>query len=455
MSKPQRGGARRKRIGSVSVYQHHGGWYVYYREGERSVRKRVADNRPDAEKIAGQINAQLGSSAPTMLAFEPVSVAELRRSFLDHHEHVLRSSLATVRRYRAATQHLEDFCGQLPSAPPAHEISADHFVRYLREIHVYPNGHPKSQRRKLRDTGVLFILETCRSMYGFAARRRHLPPYAETPFSELKQFRLRVEDSKPVHVFDAGTEVRFLQELNDWALPIHFVLAKTGLRPGELTHLLIEDLDLDDGWLFVRNKSALGWRIKTGQERAVPLCPEAAAVFRRVVGQRQHGVVFLRPRFRDELPTLAGPLSDLESVAEQRLSRLQNSAEPISRVESAKVLRIVWRDAGLIRTDAIRKAFIRAGLAIERPELTCPKCWRHTFATLLQDAEVDPLIRQITLGHKTAGDARGALGMTGVYTHTRRETQKRQIERALRLWPESLELARCWAARSQSDRDLC
>jgi integrase len=155
------------------------------------------------------------------------------------------------------------------------------------------------------------------------------------------------------------------------------------------------------------------------------------------------------------LPTLAGPLSDLESVAEQRLSRLQNSAEPISRVESAKVLRIVWRDAGLIRTDAIRKAFIRAGLAIERPELTCPKCWRHTFATLLQDAEVDPLIRQITLGHKTAGDARGALGMTGVYTHTRRETQKRQIERALRLWPESLELARCWAARSQSDRDLC
>jgi integrase len=162
MSKPQRSRARRKKIGRVSVYQHHGGWYVYYREGERSVQKRVADSRADAEKIAGQINAQLGNSAPTMLAFETVSVVELRRSFLDHHEHVLRSSLATVRRYRAATQYLENFCRQFPSSPLAHEISADHFVRYLREIHVYPNGHPKSKRRKLRDTGVLFILETCR-----------------------------------------------------------------------------------------------------------------------------------------------------------------------------------------------------------------------------------------------------------------------------------------------------
>ncbi len=447
MPKKQRGRTRRKRIGRVSVYQHHGGWYVYYREGERSVRKRVADSRDVAEKIAGQINAQLGSSAPTMLAFEPVSVPELRRSFLDHHEHVLRSSLATVRRYRSATQHLEDFCRQLPTAMPAHEISADRFVRYVREIRVSPNGHPHSQRRQLRDKGVLFILETCRSMYGFAARRRHLPPYSENPFSELALSRFRVEDSKLVPVFDSGIELEFLKSLDDWAFPIQFMLAKTGLRPGELTHLLVQDLDLDAGWLLVRNKNALGWRIKTGHERAVPLCPEAVAVFRRVIGQRTHGVVFLRPRFRDELPALHGPLSELEGEAEQRLARMRQSEESASRADSARVLRTVWRDAGLIRTDAIRKSFMRASRTIGRPEMTCPKSWRHTFATLLQDAEVDPLIRQITLGHKAANDARGALGMTGVYTHTRRETQKRQIERALNLWPQSLDLAREWAAK--------
>ena len=35
--------------------------------------------------------------------------------------------------------------------------------------------------------------------------------------------------------------------------------------------------------------------------------------------------------------------------------------------------------------------------------------------------------------------------MTGVYTHTRPETLRREIFRALQLWPESLSLARVWA----------
>jgi len=60
---------------------------------------------------------------------------------------------------------------------------------------------------------------------------------------------------------------------------------------------------------------------------------------------------------------------------------------------------------------------------------------------LLQDGNVDPLIRQITLGHAPPSMyGANSLGMTSVYTHTRPETQKREIERALRLWPETLEL---------------
>jgi integrase len=48
------------------------------------------------------------------------------------------------------------------------------------------------------------------------------------------------------------------------------------------------------------------------------------------------------------------------------------------------------------------------------------------------------LIRQQTLGHKPT-DSNG-LGMTGNYTHTRPETQRQQIEQALRE-PESLAFA--------------
>jgi hypothetical protein len=58
---------------------------------------------------------------------------------------------------------------------------------------------------------------------------------------------------------------------------------------------------------------------------------------------------------------------------------------------------------------------------------------------------------QQTLGHKPT-NANG-LGMTGNYTHTRPETQRRQIEQALRHWPASLRYAveRIGAAKSLAD----
>jgi hypothetical protein len=51
--------------------------------------------------------------------------------------------------------------------------------------------------------------------------------------------------------------------------------------------------------------------------------------------------------------------------------------------------------------------------------------------------------RQQVLGHRPT--AAGGLGMTARYTHTRPETLRRQVERALRLWPASLDLARARA----------
>src|SRR5262249_8966452 len=72
-------------------------------------------------------------------------------------------------------------------------------------------------------------------------------------------------------------------------------------------------------------------------------------------------------------------------------------------------------------------------------QATCPRSWWHNFATLLQDANVDPLIRQQTLGHNpTSGSG---LGRTGNYTYTRPQTQRQQIEQAFRRWPESLRYA--------------
>jgi len=157
--------AQRKRVGRVSYFFHHGGWYIYYRDGPRQVRRRVADTEEAAAQIAAQVNAQLAASLPTAFSFTPIDLPELRRRFLEYHENVLRSSLATVRRYRSATQHLENYALQHGRTRPAHTLDGEAFARYLRSIRVAPNGHENAKRRSLRDKGVRYVLETCRSMY--------------------------------------------------------------------------------------------------------------------------------------------------------------------------------------------------------------------------------------------------------------------------------------------------
>jgi integrase len=450
MSPRKRAVPARYRVGRVSLFFHHGSWWLYYQDQGRQVRRKAASTRPEAQQLAAQVNAQLAINAPSLLSFTPVGVPELRRGFLDYHESTLQSSVATVSRYRAATRHLEDFCVRQLKPPLAHEVRPDAFAAYLRTARIAPNGHPHTARRQLRDKGVRFILETCRAMYAFAGKRRHLPPYGGNPFAELPLDRLKVEDAKPVFVFDAEKELAFLRAANAWAFALHLTLAKTGLRTGELVHLLIEDLDLEKGWIHVRNKTALGWRIKTGTERAVPLLPEVVAVLRRVIGARKMGPLFLRERLSSAESLLVGDRRMLEKVCD---ARKRESGRPLSRAEVLQVARTVWRDAGAVKIDAVRNSFIRITRAIGHPEATCPKSWRHSYATLLQDANIDPLIRQITLGHSPSTG--GGLGMTTNYTHTRPETQRAQIVQALSRWPHSLALARAFAEQADPRQPDC
>ena len=102
----------------------------------------------------------------------------------------------------------------------------------------------------------------------------------------------------------------------------------------------------------------------------------------------------------------------------------------------------LWREMGAIETDDLRTEFMRLTRRMGLPQLTAPKMLRHLFATCLQDANVDPLIRSQLMGHApAAGSVHSSLGMTGLYTHTRPETMRRQLTEALRGRP-ALEVAR-------------
>lgn len=139
----------RKRVGQVSYFHRHGGWWIYYRDGRNPVRRRVSGNQSEAAAAAAQVNAQLATGMPTFFSFRPITVPELRQQFLEHHEYTLRSSVATVNRYRTATQHLESYVLQHGRSQLAHEVQADGFIRYLRLLRVAPNGHKNTRRRAL------------------------------------------------------------------------------------------------------------------------------------------------------------------------------------------------------------------------------------------------------------------------------------------------------------------
>jgi hypothetical protein len=239
------------RVGKVRAYRRGKVWYLCYHEHGQRRRPRVGPDQEAARQLAAQVNAQLQLGAPVALSFEPICIPELRRRWLEHHEQVLRSSVQTVYRYRTATDHLLRFLETRPvrHASHFHSSHAEAFVRYLRALRVASNGHAHAAQRPLLHKGLRYVLECCRALFNFAARRRHLSPYAENPFRTLEIDRIPIHQTRPIALFTAEQERAFLEACDDWQFPLFLTPMLTALRTGELTHLLLaDDLDLTAGF---------------------------------------------------------------------------------------------------------------------------------------------------------------------------------------------------------------
>jgi integrase len=431
------------RVGKVQAYLRGQVWYLCYHEQGTRHRPRVGPDRTAARQLAAQINAQLEVGAPALLSFEPVTIPQLRERWLEHHEQVLRSSVQTIHRYRTATDHLLRFVAEARPVKHASQFRTSHseeFVCYLRALHVSPNGHRNTPKRPLLDKGVRYVLECCRALFNYAAKRRHLPPYADNPFAELDIDRIPIENARAVELLTAEQERAFLEACDDWQFPLFLTLLLTGLRPGELCHLLLPDaLDLEAALLRVRNKPGLGWQVKTRNEREIPLHPALAEVLFVHLTGRRTGPVFRGRRWADRQGGLAAlRQQDLEQeLARRAATRQVESSRPLSRAERAGLARRLWRDAGALKGDRVRVEFMRVMGMIGLPGFTAPKVLRHQFATALQEGRVDPLIRNELMGHVAAGErtAGHGLAMTAVYTHTRPEVRCQQLVEALQRRP--------------------
>ena len=101
-------------------------------------------------------------------------------------------------------------------------------MRYLRRVQVAPNGHAHARKRPLLDKGIKYFHEPCRSMFNFTIKRRHLPPYAENPFTALELDRIPLENSKPVAIFTPNQARAILAACDDWQFPLFISLMPAG-----------------------------------------------------------------------------------------------------------------------------------------------------------------------------------------------------------------------------------
>ena len=120
------------RVGRVRANLRGRIWYLCYHEQGRRHQPRVGPDRDAARQMAAEINAQLEVGAPSALGFEPISILDLRRRWLEHHEHVRRSSLQTIRRYRAATEHLIRFVSNVRRLRRVSDFRPIHVQRTIR-----------------------------------------------------------------------------------------------------------------------------------------------------------------------------------------------------------------------------------------------------------------------------------------------------------------------------------
>jgi integrase len=438
------------RIGKVTGYLRGRVWYLSYFENGRRRRPRAGNDLSAARKFAAQINDQLESGVPSVFSFETISIPALRDRWLEHHEQVRRSSVHSIARYRTATDYLLRFLdGRAVRHAGMFSVThAAEFVRYLRSVRVSPNGHPSTPKRPLLDKGVCYVLECCRAMFNFAARCRHLPPYTENPFAAIEIDRIPIETARAIELLTPDQERMLLEACDAWQFPVFLTLLLTGLRPGELCHLLLpNDLDLEAGVLRVRNKPRLGWQVKTRNERDIPLVPELATVLRLHLAGRSSGPAFRRRRWSDDgLGFVTSSPAALERELARRLASEQATSGSPDRVNRLRHARRLWQDIGAVDENRIRIEFMRVARAAGLAAQTAPKVLRHQLATMLQEGRVDPLVRNLLMGHAPAGvRAPGhGLGMTAVYTHTRPETVREQLLEAFSGRPVLI-TAECWA----------
>jgi integrase len=412
------------RVGPVTIYRRGDTYYLYYTEGGQRKRPKIDGNLAVAKATAADVAKALAEDRASPLTFQRTSPSELVEKFIEFVRDIQRRAYRTWNRYRAALELFVAYTDDRGvSAIDRFTVSdVEDFVGWLRSKKRNRNGRKKGKKDSYQVGGIKFVLSTCRTAFNWARRNRRLPPYTENPFSEFPSDLLGAaeDEAQEREIFTETQESAFFQACNPWQRTFFVPLAAYGMRVAELTHLLIENVDFDEGVIRIRSKPELFWLIKTRDRRDLPITGQMAELLLRLIGDRESGFVFLNEKFYEGKQK---PLRRFSSDRRFREYLQQLADEPHNgeEIKRRRAVREFCRDMGQIPEKRPRLELMKITEQIGCPEFTRAHDLRHLFGTRSQDVGGNPLLIQQITGHRS-------MDMLKRYTHFDMQAKRSALE---------------------------
>ena len=318
-------------------------WCVSYRlPGGRRIRKAVSHRKDVAEVIAGQIEEQLNQGR-----YDPqlMTVSEFLREFLSGVE--AERSHRTFQGYRQTCDAFSKDYGALLLA----NVTPGDVQQFLLSLSGKASA---TKARQLRELSAAF---NSALKWGYIER------------NPCKAVHVPRTPQNPPRILDKTEARRLLEAAED--TPFYGVIAVAlyaGLRREEIVWLEWDDVDLEKGQIYVRNKA--GHPLKDYEARTVPMPPGLVVILSTL--ERQGNWVFVSSK-----------------GARRSADQLSRRLKPI-----------------------FRKAGIEGGL----------HRLRHTYASHLVMAGVDLVSVQKLLGHSN-------ITTTMIYAHVAQDHLKEQVKK--------------------------
>jgi integrase len=149
-------------------------------------------------------------------------------------------------------------------------------------------GRPTNRRpRPISDAGINERLKILRAILGHAhLRARVLATAPRIPL--LKKKRAAPGAGEPIRYFTPDERARFLRYADGETADLFQLAVLSGMRPGELFHLLVGSVDLRQKKILVQAGPCPHcpdgrWIPKTGNFRAIDIAPALLAILRRLL----------------------------------------------------------------------------------------------------------------------------------------------------------------------------